>query len=110
MISDLGIVECRRGIDRYRARGQMNEEKAARAQELLAEMLEGFDVMALTESVLRRASQALPIELGTLDALHLAAALEWHDEDAKPPVLATHDAALGRAARLMGLRVIGDTT
>jgi hypothetical protein len=45
--------------------------------------------------------------LGTLDVLHLATALIWRDHMGPLPTLATHDAALGGAARAFGFAVIG---
>jgi hypothetical protein len=49
----------------------------------------------------------MPTELGTLDAIHLATALLWQERANTEPVMATHDAALGTAARAFGLRVVG---
>ena len=47
------------------------------------------------------------IELGTLDAIHLASALLWKDATGIDPVMATHDGALGLAAQAHGLKVVG---
>jgi len=52
-------------------------------------------------------SQPLPVALGTLDAIHLATALLWREQSAARLVMATHDAALGLAARSVGFRVVG---
>jgi predicted nucleic acid-binding protein len=49
----------------------------------------------------------MPTTLGTLDALHLATALELAAGGVAGLVLATHDAQLARAARASGLEVIG---
>jgi hypothetical protein len=49
----------------------------------------------------------MPITLGTLDALHLATALIWRDRIGPLPEMATHDAALGAAARAFGFDVRG---
>jgi hypothetical protein len=45
--------------------------------------------------------------LGTLDALHLATALIWRDRIGPLAAVATHDAALGVAARAFGFEVRG---
>jgi len=105
--SDLAVVECRRAVERYRHRGDLTDEGTVMCLEVLAEMLDSFDVMEMNPQILRRASERLPTELATLDAIHLASALLYRDERGAAPALATHDAALARAARLMGLRVIG---
>jgi hypothetical protein len=57
--------------------------------------------------VLSRASEPLPTPLGTLDAVHLATMLVWRDRMGASPVVATHDMALGVAARAFGFEVRG---
>jgi len=49
----------------------------------------------------------MPMPLGTLDALHLATALIWRDRMGPLSAVATHDAALGGAARTFGFEVLG---
>jgi len=48
----------------------------------------------------------MPVPIGTLDAIHLATALLWR-ERAGTLEMATHDAALGAAARAFGFHVRG---
>ena len=57
--------------------------------------------------VLDRAAQPMPTELGTLDAIHLAAALLWKEMTHVDLVMATHDGALALGARAHGLPVVG---
>jgi predicted nucleic acid-binding protein len=45
--------------------------------------------------------------LGTLDAIHLATALAWRERADEDLTLATHDRALGAAARASGVPVVG---
>jgi hypothetical protein len=45
--------------------------------------------------------------LGTLDAVHLATALIWRDRMGPLATMATHDTALGSAARAFGFEVLG---
>ena len=54
-----------------------------------------------------RASDPLPVPLGTLDAIHLATALAWRERLDEGLIVATHDAALGLAARSYGFDVVG---
>jgi hypothetical protein len=49
----------------------------------------------------------MPMPLGTLDALHLATALIWRDRVGALQMLATHETALGTAARSYGFEVRG---
>jgi len=66
-----------------------------------------MELIELGPTVLSRASQPLPTELGTLDAIHLASALLWRDTAGIDLFMATHDSALAVAARACGLRVVG---
>jgi len=70
-------------------------------------LVEEMEIVEPTRPVLARASQPLPTPLGTLDAIHLATALLWQEKERKDLVMATHDMALGIAARACGLRVAG---
>ena len=60
-----------------------------------------------TRPILMRAAQPVPTELGALDAIHLATAMLWREGAGVDLVMATHDAALGTAARANGFRVVG---
>lgn len=79
--SELTAVKSCRTIDRLRLQGSLTTEEA---------------------SVLSRASEPLPTPLGTLEAVHLATALIWRDRMGSALVMATHDSALGLAARTFG--------
>ena len=61
----------------------------------------------LRPTVLSRAGEPLPTPLGTLDAIHLATALIWRERMGALPTMATHDGALGVAARTFGFDVRG---
>ena len=63
--------------------------------------------MLLRSPVLSRAGDAMPMPLGTLDAVHLATALIWRDRIGPLSTIATHHAALGSAARAFGFDVLG---
>jgi hypothetical protein len=56
-----------------------------------------IDLVLRRPPVLSRASDPMPMLIGTLDAVHLAAALIWRDRVGPLPEMATHDAALGVA-------------
>lgn len=105
--SELVAVEGRRTLDRLRIAGSLTAGEAAARGAVLGEWLEAVDLILLRTPVLARASEPLPVALGTLDALHLASALAWRDRMDEPLVMATHDAALGAAARAFGFAVLG---
>lgn len=105
--SELLAVESRRTIDRLHRLGGLTPETAADRLDVVSEWLEAVDLVLLRAPVLARAGDPLPSPLGTLDALHLATALVWRERMDQPLTVATHDAALGLAARAFGLPVLG---
>jgi len=105
--SELIAVESLRTIDRLRLQGALTLEEAADRSRAVGEWLEAIDLVLLRAPVLRRASEPLPMPLGTLDAIHLATALAWRERMGALPAVATHDTALGLAARAFGFDVLG---
>jgi predicted nucleic acid-binding protein len=100
-------VECLRTLDRLRLLEGIVEGEIARRREAVYRIVEALTLVEPTRPVLARAAQPLPVVLGTLDAIHLATALLWRERSDRDLVMATHDAALGLAARAVGFRVIG---
>jgi predicted nucleic acid-binding protein len=100
-------VECLRTIDRLRTMGALDPEDAVARREAVYRILEALELVELSPAILRRAAQAMPTPLGTLDAIHLATAELWREVTGKEPLMATHDGALALAARASGFRVAG---
>ena len=75
--------------------------------EVIHALLRPLAKIEVSARVLARASLPLPVGLGTLDAIHLASALLWRELEGLPHPVATHDIELGRAARSLGVAVIG---
>jgi uncharacterized protein len=88
-------------------RARLPDEEVARRREATFRLLETLEVIDISSAVLERASQPLPTELDTLDAIHLATALLWREQTAGEIVMATHDTALATAARACGFAVVG---
>ena len=105
--SELIAVEGARTIDRLRIQGALTMKEAADRIGAINEWLEAIDLVLLRPPVLSRASDPMPMPIGTLDAIHLATALIWRDRMGPLPELATHDPALGAAARAFGFDVRG---
>jgi len=105
--SALVEVECLRTLDRLRLVEGIPETEIVRRREAVYRVLDAATVVEVTRPILARASQPLTVSLGTLDAIHLATAVLWREQSAAALVMATHDAALGLAARSVGFRVIG---
>ncbi len=106
--SALVETECLRTLDRLRLRVNLSDRDLARRRAAVFRLMESMELVEVTAPVLARAAQPLPTELGTLDAIHLATALLWSERIGVGLVMATHDGALGTAARACGLRVVGD--
>jgi len=105
--SPLVELECLRTLDRLRLRLRIPDSEVARRRESVFRALDAMELIELGPMVLSRASQPLPTELGTLDAIHLASALLWRDTAGTDLAMATHDTTLAVAARASGLRVLG---
>jgi predicted nucleic acid-binding protein len=105
--SELIAVESTRTIDRLRLKGSLTPAEASARLRTISEWLEAIDLVLLRPPVLSRASEPMPMPLGTLDALHLATALIWRDRVGALPAMATHDTMLGTAALAFGFDVVG---
>ncbi len=73
--SELLEIECRRVIHRCWLQGVLNDEGVLKAPERLEKLLKGIYLIALSSAVKKRAMEAFPVSIKTLDALHLASAL-----------------------------------
>ena len=107
VVNELVMVEGLRTLDRLRLTGQVTDSQAAAQHGAFRALLARVPVAELSPAVFKRASEAFPVVVGTLDALHLATALALRDEAGASMRLATHDAQLARAGRAMGLEVLG---
>jgi predicted nucleic acid-binding protein len=105
--SELIVVESMRTIDRLRLQGSLSAEEATGRVRIVNDWLEAIDLVLIRPPVLSRASEPLPMPLGTLDAMHLATALIWRDRVGPLPAIATHDSMLGTAALAFGFDVLG---
>lgn len=105
--SALVTTESLRTLDRLRLRVKLADAEVARRRATILELIASLDIVDVDSAVLDRASQPMPTELGTLDAIHLATALLWKDMARESLVMATHDGALALAAEAHGLPVVG---
>ena len=78
--STLTPLECSRALARAVAAGQLPEADAGAASRLLAHASPGWALLEMTGPALERARQPFPAEpVRTLDAIHLASALEFRN-------------------------------
>ena len=106
-VSALAEVECLRTLDRLRLRGAITDQDLSIRREAVYRLLEEIEIVEPTRPILARASLPLATPVGTLDAIHLATAMLWRETSTADMVFATHDAALGIAARASGFTVVG---
>jgi predicted nucleic acid-binding protein len=104
--SELTRLECLRTIDRARIQFQLDEADVARRRAAVLDTIETFGIVPVTVAVLERAAEPFPTLIGSLDAIHLASGLLVR-QTMSELVFATHDIALGRAARAVGFTVEG---
>jgi uncharacterized protein len=105
--SALVATEALRTVDRLRLRAKLPDTEVAGRRAKILEIIATLELVEVDAIVLDRAAQPMPTELGTLDAVHLATALLWKEMSHTDLTMATHDTALGLAARAHGLPVVG---
>ena len=108
--SELMGIEARRAIDRLRLEGALDDQGVASAQESLSRIEQGIGTIGLTRLVLRRAALPMPTVVKTLDAIHLASAILFGEQQDSRPFFVTHDDQQALAARALGFQVAGFPT
>lgn len=77
--STLTPLECARALERGAATGRIGEADALAARRLLEEATRSWVQLDMSGPVVQRAARRFPHEpVRTLDALHLATAIEFH--------------------------------
>jgi predicted nucleic acid-binding protein len=101
-------VEMPRAIDALRRNRRLTGAAAARALANGRRLLQGFHLVEIDALVRQRAGGPLGASVRSLDAIHLASALQWREQrSAEELTLATHDERLAQAAEASGFVVIG---
>jgi predicted nucleic acid-binding protein len=105
--SALVTTESLRTLDRVRLRVNLSDIEVARRRATILALIDSLELVEIDGSVLDRAAQPMPTELGTLDAIHLASALLWRDAFGTDLALAIYDKARALAAQAHGLKILG---
>lgn len=105
--SALVATESLRTLDRLRLRAQLSDSELALRRQAALAIIDSLELVEVEATVLDRAAQPMPTELGTLDAIHLASALLWRESTGEELMMATHDRALALGAKAFGMRVLG---
>lgn len=101
--SELLEIECRRVLLRCRMEGRFSDESLIEAMERLDDVLTSLDLLELSPGIKKRSMEAFPIHVKTLDALHLASALQLAEEiPAESITVFSHDKSFTLCARALG--------
>ncbi len=99
-------VECFRALDRVRLEGHLNDREIARKTKELLTLLAKLHLIAVSDEVITLARSNFPVNVRTLDAVHVASA-EIVMGAVGPLEFWTHDARQATAALARGLEVRG---
>ena len=104
--SDLTMLECERVLVRGNAVGELSEAELTRRQVMLRTAGQHWMLLGFDSSVIERAQRPFPSEpIRTLDALHLAFALEARRIVGDVRVLSM-DTRIRKTARDLGVEVL----
>jgi len=101
--STLMRTECYRAANQLRLNGKLDDAGRARLGTWIETVCNTVTQIPITDSVMRRAAEAYPVEVGTLQALHLATMQELEDVHGVKCVLASDDDGLVQAAKALGI-------
>ncbi len=104
--SDLTVLECERVLVRGSAVGELSEAELTKREVMLRTAAQHWMLLSFDPSVIERAQRPFPNEpIRTLDALHLAFALEARRMVAGVRILSL-DRRIREAARSLGMEVV----
>jgi predicted nucleic acid-binding protein len=102
--SELLDIECRRVFFRCRLAGELDDEGFVEAMRRYEDLLDGIDLMDLSRAVRQRAREAFPLNVRTLDALHLSTALLIRKAGGEDSLqVFSHDQGMNLCARALGM-------
>ena len=107
LTSLLTQLECLRAMDKARLDEGLDQDEILARRLVLFQQLRRMSRIAVARSMLDRAGSSFPLPVKTLDAIHLATALQLRERRYHELVFATHDRQQGRAAAALGFEVIG---
>ena len=101
--STLMRTECFRIANNLRLAGKLDDAGRARLGAWIETVCNAVTQIPLTDNVMKRAAEAYPVEVGTLQALHLATMQELESVHGVKCVLASDDDGLVQAAKSLGI-------
>lgn len=100
--STLMRTECFRAANKLRLDGKLDDAGRARLGGWIETVCSAVTQVAVTDAVMKRAAEAYPVAVGTLQAIHLATLQELEAVHGVKCVLASDDDGLVQAARALG--------
>lgn len=104
--STLLRVETFRALDKMRIIDRWSSEEISDKIQEYNDLTEGMDEIPLQPAILKRATEAFPTVVKTLDALHISTALLMQSSVASPVIFVTHDKQQAQAAKAVGLIIL----
>ena len=101
--STLMRTECFRIANNLRLAGKLDDAGRARLGAWIETVCNAVTQIPLTDNVMKRAAEAYPVAVGTLQALHLASMQELEAVHGVKCVLASDDDGLVQAAKALGI-------
>ncbi len=105
--SEILKIECFRTLDRMKRVLSIADDDIAERYAALHGAIRSLRIIKLTDDISQKACESFPIVLKTLDAIHLASALLWQQQEEADVLFLTHDEQLAKAALAMGFKVLG---
>ena len=105
--SNLLRLEVLRTLDNARLLNELGGKEIARIVQSFLQMMQSVGEIPVSPNILHRAALSYPTPLRSLDAIHLASALVWRENEGREITVLTHYAQLGHAARAVGLQADG---
>lgn len=106
--STLMRTECVRAANRLRLSGKLDDAARARLGNWIETVCGAVTQIPVTDEILKRAGEAYPVDVGTLQAIHLATMQELEAVRGVKCVLASDDAGLVQAAVALGFSEAGE--
>ena len=101
--STLMRTECCRAANKLRLDGKLDDAGRARLGAWIETVCNTVTQIPVTDAVLKRAAEAYPVSVGTLQAIHLATLQELEAVRGVKCVLASDDDGLISAASALGI-------
>ena len=105
--SEILKIECFRTFDRMQRVLSIAEDEIAARYAALHRAIRSLRIIKLTDTISQKACESFPVILKTLDAIHLASAILWQQQEEADILFLTHDEQLAKGALAMGFKVLG---